>query len=196
MGRTRQMRFLELIKSEQRLRRNLIIAAAVSVVGAMVGGFLTYWDISHQAPADKLVTIYRTHHCGCVSSWVKNLEAGGLVVRTFEVESLKSERQRLGVPPQLRSCHVANFMGYFVESHVAPAGLKRLAAERPKAKGIVTERTYKARGTTVDDDGRGPIYTIDSEGLPHEWRETDEPSTAPLKQISLALVTKGPGDIE
>ncbi len=41
-----------------------------------------------------------------------------------------------GVPSQLRSCHTALVQGYVIEGHVPAREIKRLLAERPKARGL------------------------------------------------------------
>ena len=43
---------------------------------------------------------------------------------------------KYGVPPQLRSCHTALVQGYVIEGHVPAREIKRLLAERPKARGL------------------------------------------------------------
>jgi hypothetical protein len=41
-----------------------------------------------------------------------------------------------GVPDTLMSCHTAVVDGYVVEGHVPASDIRRLLAERPKAKGL------------------------------------------------------------
>lgn len=43
---------------------------------------------------------------------------------------------KYGVPPQLRSCHTALVQGYVIEGHVPVREIRRLLAERPKARGL------------------------------------------------------------
>ena len=43
---------------------------------------------------------------------------------------------RMGISPELSSCHTAILDGYFVEGHVPADDIKRLMAERPDALGL------------------------------------------------------------
>lgn len=45
-------------------------------------------------------------------------------------------RARYGVPDALASCHTAEIEGYALEGHVPAREIKRLLAERPKARGL------------------------------------------------------------
>jgi hypothetical protein len=53
-----------------------------------------------------------------------------------EVRDMTPHKQRLGVPERLSGCHTAVAGGYTIEGHVPAAEIKRLLAERPKAKGL------------------------------------------------------------
>jgi hypothetical protein len=45
-------------------------------------------------------------------------------------------RRRYGIPEKLGACHTAVVEGYAIEGHVPAREIKRLLAERPKAKGL------------------------------------------------------------
>lgn len=45
-------------------------------------------------------------------------------------------RARYGIPNTLGSCHTAVMRGYAIEGHVPAREIKRLLAERPKARGL------------------------------------------------------------
>ena len=45
-------------------------------------------------------------------------------------------RRRHGIPDGLAGCHTAVVEGYALEGHVPAREIKRLLAERPKAKGL------------------------------------------------------------
>ena len=45
-------------------------------------------------------------------------------------------RAQYGIPYQLGSCHTAVVEGYAIEGHVPAREIKRLLAERPKARGL------------------------------------------------------------
>ena len=45
-------------------------------------------------------------------------------------------RARFGIPRALGACHTAVVEGYAIEGHVPAQEIKRLLAERPKARGL------------------------------------------------------------
>ena len=45
-------------------------------------------------------------------------------------------RARFGIPEVFGSCHTALIYGYAIEGHVPAREIKRLLAERPKARGL------------------------------------------------------------
>ena len=45
-------------------------------------------------------------------------------------------RRRYGIPDALGGCHTAVVEGYAIEGHVPMREIKRLLAERPKARGL------------------------------------------------------------
>ncbi len=49
-------------------------------------------------------------------------------------------RRKLGIPDYLGSCHTAIVGGYAIEGHVPAREVKRLLAQRPKARGLAVAR--------------------------------------------------------
>lgn len=45
-------------------------------------------------------------------------------------------KSRLGIPPEMWSCHTIEAGGYFIEGHVPVKAIERLLAERPPITGI------------------------------------------------------------
>lgn len=88
------------------------------------------------AAADPAVEVYKSAYCGCCTEWVKHLEANGFKVNTKDVANPSDYREKFGIPDELGSCHTAMVQGYAIEGHVPAADIKRLLAERPKAKGL------------------------------------------------------------
>ena len=112
---------------------------AGAFAAAAMAGISTNWDQLFPIPAERLVTVYRTHHCPCFRAWTDYLEHENFVVRTHEVDNLEPLRARLADRVRDPGCHVAVFDGYFVEGHVAGGDLRRLAGERPVGAGISVE---------------------------------------------------------
>lgn len=91
---------------------------------------------SASATDDGNVVVYKTATCNCCSKWVDHLEQAGFKVTVHNETDLDRTKRQLGVPDSLASCHTAVVKGYVVEGHVPADDIKRLLAERPKAKGI------------------------------------------------------------
>lgn len=53
-----------------------------------------------------------------------------------DVSNPESYRSQYGIPYALGSCHTAVVEGYVIEGHVPAREVKRLLAERPKARGL------------------------------------------------------------
>ena len=82
------------------------------------------------------VDVYRSPSCGCCLKWVAHLREAGFAVHVHERDDMQAIKQRLGVPDTAQSCHTAQVGSYFVEGHVPAADIKRLLADKPKARGI------------------------------------------------------------
>ena len=53
-----------------------------------------------------------------------------------DVKDPEAYRARFGIPHALGACHTAVIEGYAIEGHVPAREIKRLLAERPKARGL------------------------------------------------------------
>lgn len=102
-------------------------AAAVKVAAAA----------SLESAALPLVTVHKSEFCGCCGSWAEHMRKAGFQVEVRNQENLNPIKERVGVPFGKGSCHTAEVGGYFVEGHVPADDVKRLLAEKPKAKGLV-----------------------------------------------------------
>lgn len=110
------------------MQRRIFLRAAV-LLGAMPT--LTF------AKTDKpVIEVYKSATCGCCTQWVEHLQANGFKVNAQNVPNTAAYRTKLGVPPALGSCHTGTIGGYALEGHVPAADIKRLLAEKPKAKGL------------------------------------------------------------
>lgn len=54
----------------------------------------------------------------------------------MNVSNPETYRARYGIPDALGSCHTAVIDDYAIEGHVPAREIKRLLAERPKARGL------------------------------------------------------------
>ncbi|RJF97620.1 DUF411 domain-containing protein [Noviherbaspirillum saxi] len=89
---------------------------------------------AHAAPT--VIKVYKTPSCGCCHEWVAHLEQNGFTVKATDVPDTSPYRAKYGVPKELASCHTGVVAGYALEGHVPAEQVKRLLAERPKAKGL------------------------------------------------------------
>ncbi len=83
-----------------------------------------------------IIEVYKSAQCGCCTEWVKHLKANGFSVKPVNVENPSDYRAKGGIPDQLGSCHTGMVKGYAIEGHVPAADIKRLLAEKPKARGL------------------------------------------------------------
>ena len=89
--------------------------------------------LAQQAP---LVEVWRSPTCGCCGEWVKHLQKNGFATRIHMVDDTSSIRAKLGIPEKLGSCHTASVGGYAIEGHVPASDIRRLLAQKPKARGL------------------------------------------------------------
>lgn len=86
--------------------------------------------------ATPVIDVYKSASCGCCGEWVKHLKANGFKVHTHNVANPSDYREKGGIPNELGSCHTGMVRGYAIEGHVPASDIKRLLAEKPKAKGL------------------------------------------------------------
>ncbi len=82
------------------------------------------------------ITVYKTAGCGCCKDWIAHLEQNGFAVVANDVPGTEPYREKYGVPRALAPCHTAVIDGYALEAHVPADEIKRLIAEKPKARGL------------------------------------------------------------
>lgn len=121
-----------------RLRRQLVLGFTIALCCAAIAGGMSWWDSLHSVPAEDFVRVYRVHGCRCAFTWAHTLEENGFTVRIVELETLRDIRRQLATPKELQGCHKGQYLTYFIEGHVAPKALRKLAAEQSGARGIAT----------------------------------------------------------
>lgn len=83
-----------------------------------------------------VVDVYKSASCGCCHLWVDHLRANGFTVNAHDVANPSDYREKFGIPTALGSCHTGIVAGYAIEGHVPAQEIKRLLAERLKARGL------------------------------------------------------------
>ena len=86
--------------------------------------------------ARDLVRVYKSPTCGCCNDWIKHLRANGFEVQAQDVADTGEQRRRHGVPDSLGSCHTALVGDYAIEGHVPAREIRRVLAEKPRARGL------------------------------------------------------------
>lgn len=65
-----------------------------------------------------------------------HLRANGFRVKPVNVDDASVYRARYGIPHAYGGCHTAVVAGYAIEGHVPAREIRRLVAEKPKARGL------------------------------------------------------------
>lgn len=139
----------------------LTSVATVSLIALIVwpGAPTTYAE-----EAD--VVVYKTATCSCCGKWVDHLRDAGLTVDVVTVEHTQAIQRRVGVPPNLGSCHTAVAGNYWVEGHVPADLVQRLMAEKPaEIRGIaVPGMPMGSPGMEAPNPVEYDIVALDSDG--------------------------------
>jgi hypothetical protein len=80
-------------------------------------------------------------------------------VNPVDVNDPTQYRRRYGIPDAAGGCHTAFVDGYAVEGHVPAREIKRLLAERPKARGLAVSG-MPAGSPGMDTGGRKQPYDV------------------------------------
>lgn len=105
-----------------------------TLVQAMLAGSIGFPALA--GAAAPVVEVYKSASCGCCEGWVRHLRAGGFTVNPHDVANPSDYREKFGIPNELGACHTAVVQGYAIEGHVPAAEIRRLLAEKPKARGL------------------------------------------------------------
>lgn len=82
------------------------------------------------------MTVYKNPSCGCCGKWVEHMEENGFDVKTVTTSNPDAIKNHLGVPVNMRSCHVGVVGDYLIEGHVPADLVKRLLKEKPDVAGL------------------------------------------------------------
>jgi Cu/Ag efflux protein CusF len=97
---------------------------------------LAFGMVTNAHAAGPVIEVFKSATCGCCAAWVEHLRANGFETKVNDVSDPSAYRARFGVPNELGACHTAVVDGYAIEGHVPAREIKRLLAERPKARGL------------------------------------------------------------
>lgn len=115
---------------------NLMISRRALIVGLAAAPLVLSARSIASAETLPKMTVTKEPSCGCCGAWVDHVRKAGFPVEVVESPGVNRLKTRLGVPQALASCHTAEVSGYVIEGHVPADAIKRLLAEKPKARGI------------------------------------------------------------
>ena len=106
------------------------------VVTTLAGLPLLARPVCVQAASLPKIVVAKDPNCGCCAGWVDHLRAAGFTAEVNDTPRVNAVKARLGVPPELASCHTGEIGRYVVEGHVPAGAIMRLLKEQPDAKGL------------------------------------------------------------
>ncbi|MDC5807477.1 DUF411 domain-containing protein [Vibrio europaeus] len=92
--------------------------------------------LSGQALAADVIN-HKSPYCGCCTEWTKHMQDAGFNVNEKLHENMNPIKQKLGITPELASCHTAEINGYVFEGHIPAEDIKAFLENPPRnAKGL------------------------------------------------------------
>ncbi|MDC5704589.1 DUF411 domain-containing protein [Vibrio europaeus] len=92
--------------------------------------------LSGQALAADVIN-HKSPYCGCCTEWTKHMQDAGFDVNEKLHENMNPIKQKLGITPELASCHTAEINGYVFEGHIPAEDIKAFLENPPRnAKGL------------------------------------------------------------
>lgn len=114
--------------TENALTRRLVIGLmSATAIGLSFGA---------HAVTPAAIRVWKDPNCGCCTGWAEHLRRNGFGVVVTDTAAMQEVKARLGVPPELASCHTAETGGYVIEGHVPAHAIKRLIAEKSPGRGL------------------------------------------------------------
>lgn len=106
------------------------------------------------------LTVYKSASCGCCGKWVEHVQKHGFTVNVVNVDDMRAVKAKAGISDEHASCHTSMVGGYVVEGHVPAADIKKLLAQKPKAKGIAVAGMPMGAPGMEHGDHRQPYQTV------------------------------------
>ncbi|MGD8233353.1 DUF411 domain-containing protein [Vibrio sp. TRT 1302] len=80
---------------------------------------------------------HKSPYCGCCTEWTKHMQDAGFTVEEKLHENMNPIKQKLGITPELTSCHTAEINGYVFEGHIPAEDIQAFLENPPRnAKGL------------------------------------------------------------
>jgi hypothetical protein len=118
-------------------RKTLSIFGSIFSILAVIAVYMALGMWNRDNDLDGLsIALYKSPQCECCTRYAGYLSSLGAEVSIVNVGDIDALMERLGIPMELRSCHVSIVEGYVVVGHVPADAIKKLLSERPNIKGI------------------------------------------------------------
>jgi hypothetical protein len=118
-------------------RKTLSIFGSIFSILAVIAVYMALGMWNRDNDLDGLsIALYKSRQCECCTRYAGYLSSLGAEVSIVNVGDIDALMERLGIPMELRSCHVSIVEGYVVVGHVPADSIKKLLSERPNIKGI------------------------------------------------------------
>jgi len=101
---------------------------------------------------------------------VVHLQDNGYNVEKVDMteEQLSLQKQKLGVPQELTSCHTAEIEGYVIEGHVPADVIEQLLTEKPDLVGLAIPGMPQG-SPGMNGDLEGPLEVLAFDGQGNSW---------------------------
>ena len=129
----------------------------------------------HVLAAD--VLNHKSPHCGCCTEWTKHMQEAGFTVEEKLHDDMNPIKQKLGIKPQLASCHTAEINGFVFEGHLPAQDIKAFLENPPKnAKGLaVPGMPMGSPGMEYGNQKDAySVYAFNEQGQVFEYRSYPE----------------------
>ncbi|EKO3407860.1 DUF411 domain-containing protein [Vibrio fluvialis] len=129
--------------------------------------------LSSQAFATDVIN-HKSPYCGCCGEWSKHMQEQGFTVKEVLHKDMNGIKQKLGITPELASCHTAEIDGYVFEGHIPAEDIKAFLANPPKnAVGLaVPGMPMGSPGMEYGDQKDAyVVYTFNEKGQVFKYRQ-------------------------
>lgn len=126
-----------------------------SIRALVAASLLVLGSVAHAAT----LTVMKSPACGCCAKWIEHAEKHGFTVKVVNVDDIMAVKAKAGIPDEFASCHTTMVGGYVVEGHVPAADIKKLLAQKPKAKGIAVPG-MPGGSPGMEHSGKQPFQTL------------------------------------
>ncbi len=75
---------------------------------------------------------HKSPYCGCCTEWTKHMQDAGFNVTEELHKDMNPIKEKLGITPELASCHTAEINGYVFEGHIPAQDIKAFLENPPR----------------------------------------------------------------